>query len=126
LNLPNEEGKPCCGPECSPISCLTLFLDLLAGLQPAVEFEANATKAATVATRDTKAIEHEEDLAGKEEETELCCGQGCGQKTCLAYLAGLLKELELPVNKRKCTELTGMSSGRNCFHSISCADDEAL
>jgi hypothetical protein len=67
----------------------------LVGLQPAVEFEANATKAATV---ETKAIEHKEDLAGKEEETELCCGEGCGQKTCLTYLAGLLKELELPVN----------------------------
>lgn len=98
VDLPNEEGKPCCGPECSPISCLTLFLDLLVELQLAVEFEANTTKPATVATRDTKAIEHEEDLAGKEEETELCCGQGCGQKTCLTYLAGLLKELELPVN----------------------------
>jgi hypothetical protein len=74
-------------------------LDLLLGLQPAVELEANATKAATGATtRDPKAIERGEHFAGTGDETELCCDQDCGQQTCLAYLAGLLKELELPVN----------------------------
>jgi len=51
-------------------------------VQPAVEEEANGMYLAT----------------GDEEETRLCCGEGCSQKACLSYLAELLKDLERPVS----------------------------